>query len=222
MVPELKAIAVLRAIWPEIPESQLESLRDSFRQLRAIDDTVASPSPSELHESRWGALGLLSRCYQLSLCSVEQIGRKNLNGFYATARGLVETVCSVAWVNEKPERLASLVQLETLRTGRILNTGYRKHPSLKRIYSEMSKIVHAHRSSHLLGARPAGERSTKGVFGPFQLEFSSWFAKAMVEDLVNLCQLAIAELEALVAQGERTFKQGRLMARVVGRSDDGA
>jgi hypothetical protein len=220
MEAELKAVAGLRAAWPEVPERQVHSLRDFFDQLRVIDSQIASKSPSELHESRWGALGLLSRCYQLTLCSVEQIARKNLNGFYAAARGLVETVCSIAWVNEKPERLCSLVQIEKLRPGRVLNAGYQRHPVLKEIYSTMSRVVHPNRMSHLLGPRPDHERAEKGVFGPFQLDFSSSFAKAMVGDLINVSQLAITEFEALISCGEEIFKQGRSMAKNVNIPND--
>jgi len=39
------------------------------------------------------------------LCCIDQIAGANCNGFYAAARGLVETLCSIVWASEVSERL---------------------------------------------------------------------------------------------------------------------
>jgi len=219
---EKQAVRKLRLSWPEIPESHIESLELFFVQLRAVDGETARLSPHELHESLWGILGILSRCYQLLLCSIKQVGDRNLNGFYVAARGLVETLCSVVWVNEKPERLCNLVQLESLRIGRIMNSGYRKYPNLNTVYSNMSSIVHPNRTSQSLGPRSMEEVKDNGVFGPFSLNFSAGFAQKMIDDLINLISLIISELETVISGGEDVVRGGRLMVRVRNRMQDEA
>jgi len=49
------------------------------------------------------------------LCSIEQIASGNWNGFYAAARGLAETLGSIAWVSQSPDRLTALVRTDQPR-----------------------------------------------------------------------------------------------------------
>lgn len=217
MTPEEQAISKLRSTWPQIQRDRVETLELFFVQLRAVDDHIGRPSPSELHESLWGIFGLMSRSYELMLCSINQVEAKNLNGFYVAARGLVETLCSIVWANEKPERLCNLVRFEPLWIGRIMNSGYRKYPDLKTLYSAMSKVAHPNRTSHLLCPRPIEEIKEKGAFGPFSLNLSNSFAQRMINDLASLSPLIIAELNTLISKGEEVIRGGCLMVRVVSR-----
>lgn len=222
MEPEEQAVERLASSWPQISATHAEYLQVWFGQLRAIDEELARPSPRQLHESLWAALGLLNRCYELMLCSIDQISTRNLNGFYAGARGLVETLSALVWVNEKPERLCSLVQFETPRIGRLLNAGYQKYPIVKQVYSNMSSVVHPSRGSHLLSPRPVEDRRDRGAFGPFGLDFSASFCQRMVADLIKLGQLIARELETLVSQDAQVFSGGRLMVEIVEQGRDEA
>jgi hypothetical protein len=220
MVYENEIISRLRAAWLEIEEKQIEILEGFFLQLRDLDDKIAKKSPHELYESMWGLLGTMSRSYQLMLSAIDQIAGRNLNGFYVSARALVETLCSIIWASEKPSRFCNLVQFESLRIGRIMNAGYRKYPELKDVYSELSNIAHPNRGSHLLGPRPLEDRTTKGVFGPFNLDFSISFAKRMVHELTRIGPLINSELEELISSNDDIIRRGRLMGKVVNRSKD--
>lgn len=219
MLPEEKAIDRIRLVWAEIDEAQLIALKSYFSFLRDFDQHISEDSPYELYESRWGILGIISRAYQLTLCSAEQVADKNLNGFYGSARALIESLCSIVWVNEKPDRVISLVQTSPIKAGKILNAGYRKYDCLKDMYSKMSQFVHPNRSSHLLGIRPQEEQAEKGGFGPFALDFSSWFAKTMMNELHFICGNIKEELEELITVDQITRK-GRVMAQLVSRQEE--
>jgi hypothetical protein len=117
MFPEEIAIKKLKSSQFNFSKEKYRILNDYFVFLRDIDDKISRTSPTELYESLWAFLGIISRCYQLMLCCVDQLSGGNWNGFYVAARGLIETLCSIIWVNENHIRLPSLVQKDTLRIG---------------------------------------------------------------------------------------------------------
>lgn len=208
MSPEERAISKLRAAPYEIGEEQIAALEKFFRQLRRIDELVTAASPTELYESQWALLGIVSRSYQLMLCSIEQIAGGNWNGFYAAARGLAETLSSVAWASESPERLTSLVGSDQLRIKALMDAGRRKHPGLGDTYSALSSIVHPNRDAHLLSPRPSAQR----IVSPFALEFSDHFARQKIAILADLGPRITSELTSLLEQGPDIAKRGRVMA----------
>jgi len=148
------------------------------------------------------------------LCCIDQLARGNWNGFYAAALGLVETLCAVVWVNEKTDRLPSLVQADSVRIGRLLNAAYKKYPDLEGMYSYLSGITHPNRNSHLLGFRPSNEWSEKGVWSPFNLSFSDFYAKEKIDILVQVGSRIMDELENLASGGAEVVKKGRIMTRL--------
>ena len=87
MLPEERAIANLRGAPYAIGDEEIAALGEFFRQLGLIDERVTAASPTELYESQWALLGIVSRSYQLMLCCVEQIAAGNWNGFYAVHVG---------------------------------------------------------------------------------------------------------------------------------------
>ena len=135
------------------PES-IEQLKHFFEELRELEQSVNDVSPKDLWEGQWGILGLVSRAYQLTICAIEMLASKNWNGFYASARALAEAVAAIAWVQQKVERLPVLVGFEPPSVGKVMNSGYARHPALKSLYAEMSESVHPGRSGHLLGFHP--------------------------------------------------------------------
>jgi hypothetical protein len=159
MLPEEQAISQLRAAPYEISDEDIAALEDFFRQLRTIDQQVTSASPTKLYESQWALLGIVSRSYQLMLCCIEQIAGGNWNGFYAAARGLAETLGSIAWVSESPERLTALVRSDQLRLKALLDAGRRKYPDFSDTYSALSSIVHPNRGSRRFGQSPRQEQN---------------------------------------------------------------
>jgi hypothetical protein len=215
MEPEEQSISRLRSSSFQIEEDKFKALEEFFRQLRQIDDQVSCASPTELYESQWAFLGIVSRSYQLMLCCIDQIAGGNWNGFYAAARGLVETLCSVAWVNECSDRLLALVRTEKLSIGRMLNAGYRKYPEIKEAYSHLSSIVHPNRDSHLLGFRPVEERRKKGAMSPFNLTLSDYFAKRKVTLITEFASKINHELLELLSQKDNVLRQGKVMAQLI-------
>jgi hypothetical protein len=214
MKPEDHTIAQLRLSGFAIAEEKTAALEEFFRQLRASDDAVSRASPLELYESMWAILGIIGRSYQLMLCAIDQLADGNWNGFYVAARGLAETLCAVAWVNENQDRLPSLVRFEALRIGRIMNAGYRKYSQLQDIYARLSSISHPNRGSHLLGFRSPDERQDKGIWSPFCLTFSDHFANEMMELLLEIGPKIIRELD-LLTRDLSIVRKGRLMAQIV-------
>jgi hypothetical protein len=221
MEPEDYSIAQIRSSGFAIAEEKTAVLEEFFRQLRATDEALSRASPLELYESMWAILGIISRSYQLMLCAISQLAGGNWNGFYVAARGLAETLCAVAWVNENQDRLPSLVQCEALRIGRIMNAGYQKYSQLKDIYAHLSSISHPNRDSHLLGFRSPGERRDKGILSPFCLTFSDHFANKMMELLLEIGPKIILELD-LLTRDLSIMRKGRLMAQLVIRKQEQA
>jgi hypothetical protein len=210
MLPEEQAMSQLRSSVYRIGDEEIATLEEFFYQLREIDAQVTQASPSELYESQWALLGIVSRSYQLMLCCIEQIAGGNWNGFYAAARGLAETLGSVAWASESPERLTALVRTDQLRTKALLDAARRKHPGFDDTYSTLSNIVHPNRDAHVLSPRPSAQR----IMSPFILGFSNDFASRKIDILVDLGPSITAELSNLLAQAPEAPKLGKIMARL--------
>jgi hypothetical protein len=216
--PEERAISKLTATRPD---AELAILRDFFRELREIDELVSAASLYELYESQWAVLGILSRSYQLMLCCIDQLAGGNWNGFYAAARGLVETLCSVVWAREAPERLVALVRTDQLKIGRMVSAGGRKYPDVKDVYAELSAIAHPNRDSHLLGHRPVEEWGKRSMMSPFTLSFSDEYAALKMNLLTTIGPRIVQELRGLLEQDANIVRQGRIMAKLVRNERDG-
>ena len=215
MSPEEQAISKLRATSYAIEEEQIAALEEFFRQLRRIDEQVTRASPTELYESQWALLGIISRSYQLMLCCIEQIASGNWNGFYAAARGLAETLGSIVWASESPDRLTALVRTDELRNKALLDAARRRYPDFGDTYSALSRIVHPNRDAHLLSPRPVSRPGAERTMSPFTLKFSDGFARKKIGILVDLGPSIASELTSLLAQGPDIPKRGRVMARLV-------
>jgi hypothetical protein len=219
MSPEEQAISKLMAAPYAIGEEQIAALEGFFRELRRIDERVTAASPNRLYESQWALLGIVSRSYQLMLCCVEQIARGNWNGFYAAARGLAETLGSVAWACENPERLTALVGTDQLRNKALLDAARRKHPGFGDTYSTLTSVVHPNRDAHLLSPRPVSRPGEERIMSPFTLGFSDHFARQKIGIIVDLGPSIISELASLLDQGPDVPRRGRVMAWLHLRSD---
>jgi hypothetical protein len=212
MLPEEQAIAKLRAAPYTIAADDIAAVNEFFRQLRGIDEQVTAASRTELYESQWALLGITSRSYQLMLCCIEQIANGNWNGFYAGARGLAETLASIVWASENPERLTALVRSDVLRNKALLDAARRKHPGFGDMYSALSNIVHPNRDAHLLSPTPVSRPGEERIVAPFILGFSDSFAQQKIGMLVDLGPSITGELRSLLAQGPDVPKRGQVMA----------
>jgi hypothetical protein len=215
MLPEERAIANLRSAPYAIADEDIAALETFFRQLREIAERVTAASPTELYESQWALLGVASRSYQLILCCIEQIAGGNWNGFYVAARGLAETLASIVWASENPERLTALVRTDTLRPKALLDAARCKYPGFDDTYSALSSIVHPNRNAHLLSPRPVSRPGEERTMSPFTLGFSDSFAQRKIGILVDLGPSITSELTSLLAQGTDVPKRGKVMARLV-------
>lgn len=216
--PEERAISRLEATRPD---AELAVLRDFFHGLREIDELVSAASLYELYESQWAVLGIVSRSYQLMLCCIDQLAGGNRNGFYAAARGLVETLCCVVWVGETPERLVTLVRTDRLKIGKMANAGVRKYPDVKGVYAELSAIAHPNRNSHVLGSRPVEDLGKRSIMSPFALSFSTASAALKINVLTAIGPRIVQELIDLLEQDANIARQGRVMAKFVWTERDG-
>jgi hypothetical protein len=216
--PEARAISRLAATRPD---AELAVLRGFFRGLREIDELVSAASLNELYESQWAVLGIVSRSYQLMLCCIDQLAGGNWNGFYAAARGLVETLCAVVWVRQAPERLVALVRTDQLSIVKMVNAGGRKYPDVKGVYAELSAIAHPNRDSHVLGPRPVEELGERSIMSPFTLSFSTAYAALKINLLTTIGPRIVRELRGLLEQDANIVRQGRVMAELVRNERDG-
>ena len=221
MLPEDRAIERLRAAPYAIGGEEIDALDEFFRQLRRIDVLVTSASPTQLYESQWALLGIISRSYQLMLCCIEQLASGNWNGFYAAARGLIETLGSIVWASKGPDRLTALVRDNQNRSKKMRDAARQKYPELGETYSSLSNIVHPSRDSHLLAMRPVARRGEERIASPFTLGFSGYFAAQMVTLLMQLGASIPRELTSLLAQGPDIPKRGKVMARRGTQARDG-
>jgi hypothetical protein len=85
------------------------------------------------------------------------------------ARGLAETLGSVAWASESPERLNALVGTDELRNKALLDTARKKYPDFAGTYSVLSSIVHPNRNAHLLSPRPVSRLGAQRSMTSFRL-----------------------------------------------------
>jgi len=205
MTPEARSIAKLREVCAE-PDI-IDSLAGAFERLHAVEEIVSRSSPTELYESAWALLGLVARSYQLMICSIDQIANKNFNGFYAAVRALMESLCAVVWALDNTDRLPALVQQRP-------NAGYRNYPQLRAVYSQISAVVHPNRGGHLLTPRSDRSDGARGLFTPFELHFSDWFAEYKLSLLIDVSAKIIDELQSLVEAHPEAIRKGRVMARL--------
>lgn len=211
VTPECEIIDNLRSGEVNVDDADLCQLERYFQELREIDDIVARASPDKLYESQWSILGIIKRCYELMLCAIEQLSKRNWNGTYAAARGLAESLGALAWVLENSARLPSLVQFDQVGIGKIMNAGFARHPKLKELYSSLSSIVHPGRDSHLLGFREPFDR-TKVMMSPFNMGFSDYFAQQKINIITSIGEMICESLRELVSQDHKeVIKHGRVM-----------
>lgn len=209
MSTEDRAIESLRANPGNLRGELIGSLPKLFEQLRAIECRLVMLSPDAMYESMWGYLGLMARAYQLLICSIEQLANRNFNGFYASFRALVETLCAVIWASAKPGRLRSLVEDSPVSIGKVLNAGYHKYPDLRKIYFVASEIAHPNRGGHLL-SRIRGDDHR--MFTPFALGFSEYFAEIKLNLLLDISLRLIDEFNVLVRVQGSELTQGKIVA----------
>lgn len=211
VTPEHEVIEGLRSGEVKVDDADLTQLDSYFQELHKLDDIVARASPDKLYEAQWSVLGIIKRCYELMLCAIEQLSKKNWNGTYAAARGLAESLGALAWVLENTARLPSLVQFDQVSIGKIMNAGYLRHPALKELYSSLSGIVHPGRDSHILGFREPFD-TTKVMMSPFSMGFSDYFAQQKISIITSLGGMICESLRELVSQDpDEVIKQGRVM-----------
>jgi hypothetical protein len=196
-------------------EQKIHIIENYFINLREIEQLIWKKSPEQLFQAQWSLLGIISRSYQLSLSSVQQIYSKNFNGYYCSVRGLMESLAVIIWANEKNDRLKALVEFTPLNIGKIMNAAYRKYPKLKKLYSVLSKTAHPNRNSHLLGHRNKQDidNGMIGFMTPFEMSFSDDFAKDKIEILLLLCQILIFELKNTIHTNIDIYK-GKVMASI--------
>lgn len=211
MTPESEIIGGFRSSEVNVDDAHLCQLERYFQELRELDDIVARASSDELYEAQWSILGIINRCYELMLCAIEQISKKNWNGTYAAIRGLAESLGALAWVLENTARLPSLVQFEQVGIGKIMNAGYSRYPDLKELYSSVSSIVHPGRDSHLLGFRKPFDRA-KVMMSPFSMDFSDAFAQQKINLITSLAWMICESLRELISRDHNeVIKQGQVM-----------
>lgn len=220
MNPETKAISRLSSSQFEIDGTDAEALKNYFEMLRRIDDEVSRVAPEKLHESKWTILGVISRSYQLMICSINQVSDGNWNGYYTSTRGLIETLCSLVWLNDNPARLPNLVQMESANIGSMLNAGYEKYPDIEESYKYLSGIVHPGRNSHLLGFRDSEDYPEKGMMSPFNMTFSQYWAEEKISLLRNVGNKIEAELEIIASYDDEMYQKGRVMMRASPPNDE--
>ena len=133
------------------------------------------------------------------------------------ARGLAETLASVVWASESPERLVSLVRTDLLRNKALLDAARRKYPGFGDTYSTLSRIAHPNRDAHLLTPWPT--RHPPRTVTPFNLGFSDDFAQKKIAILVMLGPSSTSELTSLLAQSPDISKRDKVMLEIVFSSD---
>jgi hypothetical protein len=215
MLLEEKYLKELKKSSFNFSKDEIKICRHFFVELREIDQLIWKESPEQLFESQWALLGIVSRSYQLSLSSIQQIYSKNFNGYYCSVRGLMETLSGIIWSNENRERLKSFVQFTPLKIGRLMNSSYKKYPQLKNLYSKLSNIAHPNRDSHLLGFRKK-EEIENGVIGfmsPFDMDFSNYFANEKMKILIVLLVAIITELRIITSHND-SIKNGKVMVSI--------
>lgn len=221
MEVEDKTLEALQEVHGAVADSRLQNLRDLFAKMRDLDGLVSGASPAELHEARWAYLGILSRVYQLVLCAITELVACNRTGFSIAVRALIESLCSIAWVLDKTDRLTSLVEFTSPSVGKLLNAGYKRHPDLKDAYEELSSIAHPNRDAHLLGFRNPLEVPDKGPMSPFDMRMSDSHIGDHIDLLISVVGRVNADMTELAALGESVLSKGRVMVRMEAKSRPG-
>jgi hypothetical protein len=219
MEPEETTIRRVEASDFSVDFDTAHELRQYFQHLRDLERSINAASPRCLYEGQWAMLGLIARGYQLSLCCIEMLAEGNWNGFYAGARGLLETICAASWALQNIERLPSLVRQEQVKPGNMLNAGYSKWPYLKELYSELSAVVHPARDGHLLSFN-SGELEETSITTSFSMSFSDYFFNRKLNTLRTLLLRFVAEIRELVSLKEGSIRAGTVMAELRPKTED--
>jgi hypothetical protein len=169
--PEETALQGLSRAAFTVPAESVELFRAAFQLLRDTELLINTTAPDRVWEGQWALLGVLKRGYELSLSCLAMIETRNINGFYAALRGLIEALCAICWCQESLRRLPRLVSLEPVSVGKMLNAGYKRFPTMKAWYASVSQTVHPARGGHLLMWRTEDSWGT-GLMTAFDSTYS--------------------------------------------------
>ncbi|MBW7996565.1 MAG: two pore domain potassium channel family protein [Candidatus Glassbacteria bacterium] len=211
---EIEIIEDLRAEYGELSDEFCTSIGALFRQTRILLTAVAERADNGLFESHLALLGILNRAHELLQGGIQQVTCSNRHVWGACFRGLIETYGAIAWVNEKPSSLPSLIQNEGTSIGKLLAVAYKRINGLKKSYKSLSSLVHPQSKSLLLGMIPLSGAQMHAFFAVPAPSLSENEVKSGLEDLVGICVLIHEEIQALIDLHPEVINSGKLVGRI--------
>jgi hypothetical protein len=159
-------------------EEKIRCLESHFDELARMGSDVYDITSYKIYVGTSSILGINAREYQLCFSLISNICYGNYNGSYASLRGMIENVATLAWILKSPERCVSLSKAK-VSIGRITNAAFRDDTKLKSLYDESSNIVHPRQPSFLLSPTVAADGHC--YFTALALGFSRHFCEELVE-----------------------------------------
>ncbi len=199
---------------PSVSTENASKLKDYFSNSRNTANTISEVSVRTLWESQWALLGINQRAYQLTMATLQQTNEGNFVACDHCIRGLIESLCSILWVEQKPSRISSLVRPDPPSVGKMLNSGYGYYPWLRKSYHYWSTVTHPARNSHLLCA-PAFAATEKGLYWPITFGFSESFTSEIFNTLIACAPSVNKHINNFISTNENCLKSGRKMVQAI-------
>lgn len=111
--------------------------------MRVIPGTILSGEDGTLYRGQVVLLGLTGRAHDFVLGTIDAVARNNRHAARACLRGLLETFSAIAWVNNNPDRLLSLLKVESAPSSKKMrDSASTRLDGLEDAWDRWSKTVH--------------------------------------------------------------------------------
>lgn len=197
---------------PSISSSDIAEIKKYFSGARNASVRISEVSLKKLWEPQWALLGINQRAYHLTMATLQQINEGNFVACGHSVRGVLETLSTLLWVEQKPDRLPSLVGFQALTIGKLMNCSYTAYPKLKERYKLWSSVTHPGRLSNLL-CPPGMAATERGMVWPITFGFSKAFASLVLDDLIIFCFLINKHVDQFIISNEEFLRSGKIMVK---------
>lgn len=221
---EEEALDRLRRMSPGPEEETIDRLDATLRVTRLVL-TVIVGDDEELYRGKTALLGMVARTHDLTLGAINGIASENHHVVSACLRGLAETVSAMAYVNEAPDRLLSLLGDESPSVGKLVAAGERDLEGLKSDYDWLSDAVHPGSVSLLaaFSALDGDDESGPGSKWWFSVPtpgFDEDEAQESGRITVEMAQRALDGVRELVEEDPPVLRAGRPSGSIEAGGED--
>lgn len=195
---------------PELDPQFRKTFSLAFEVLRNLYLIVADKH-RDAHQGQIALLGLINHTYNLAFGSLRQLQDGNSHVWSACVRGLIETFGLLVYVQEKPNKLPSVLE-HGIPAGKLRAAAERGSPGLGEDIDRLSNIVHPGKQAVYAGFRITNEKERLALFqlGPIKVTTNEATEALLV--IANVTNLITQRIRAIVHETPELLRLGKMVA----------